>query len=134
MVKQIRPAHETWKYLSQENNFQQFMKEFLLYLQNNLQLIQVHGDKDSYEYYSCGQPHDPRNPKWKPFKHLEWYCERTRFDFLAVKEIIQDRIGRKLTCECQLLNPDEKERRRMTLQKVFGVDLGGRGKRENDIV
>ena len=77
--------------------------------------------------------YDRRNPDWKPWKHLEWYCEKKRFDFYAVKEIIEDRIGRKLTCECQMLN-DEKSIRRMTLQKVFGMDFGGSGMRDFDIV
>lgn len=45
MKQPIKPAYETWKYLSQDNNFQEFMKEFLMYLQDNLHLINVHSDR-----------------------------------------------------------------------------------------
>ena len=71
MAKAIREAHDTFKYLSVDNNFESFMKEFLPYLQNDLKLIEVHGDKDSCQYYSCGQPHNPRNPAWRPFQNME---------------------------------------------------------------
>lgn len=42
-------------------------------------------------------------------------------------------LGRKLTCECQILN-DEKEIRRMTLQNIFGADFGGPGRRDFDLI
>ena len=116
--KPMRTVAKTWSDLSSDEEFQNFFRGLLELLQNKLFKREVIGHNYTYSYYTCGQPHDPRNRKWKPWKHLEWYCERTRFDFLAVKEIIQDRIGRKLTCECQLLN-DEKSMRRMTLQKVL---------------
>ena len=50
-----------------------------------------------------------------------------------MKEIIEDRIGRKLTCECQILN-DEKAIRRKKLESVFGVDFGGPGRGDFDII
>ena len=133
MAKQIRPAHETWKHLSQENNFQQFMKEFLLYLQNNLQLIQVHGDKDSYEYYSCGQPHDAGNRLWRPFQIMERFCRKKRCDFEVVKSMIEDRIYKRLQCECEILTNHDDIRRR-DLQMAYGIDFGEPGRRELDIV
>ena len=134
MAKQIRPAHETWKHLSQENNFQQFMKEFLLYLQDNLQIIQVHGDKDSYEYYSCGQPsHDPRNPLWRPFQIMETCCGKKRFDFETVKGMIEDRIYKRLKCECEILTNHDDLRRR-DLQRMYGIDFGEPGRRELDVL
>jgi len=132
MAKPIRPAHETWKYLSQDNNFQQFMKEFLPYLQNNLKLINVHGDKDSYEFYSCGQPHDPRNPLWRPFQIMESFCRKKRCDFEVVKGMIEDQIYKRLTCECEILtNPDDIRRR--GLERSFGLDFGMPGRKELDI-
>jgi hypothetical protein len=132
MAKQIRPAHETWKYLNQDNNFQQFMEEFLPYLQANLKLIQVHGDKDSYEYYSCGQPHDRRNPAWRPFQIMEAFCRKKRCDFETVRGMIEDRVFKKLICECEILtNPNDI--RRKGLEQVFGVDFGRPGQRELDI-
>ena len=66
------------------------MKEFLLYLKNNLQLIQVHDGKGSYEYYSCGHPHDPRDPDWQPFQHMQEFCRKNRCDFEVAKSMIED--------------------------------------------
>jgi len=33
-------------------------------------------------------------------------------------------LGSKLVCECQMVRDDEK-RRRMELERIFGVDFGG---------
>lgn len=133
MAKQIRPAHETWKHLSQDNNFQEFMKEFLPYLQSNLQLLQVHSDKDSYEFYSCGQPHDPRNPLWRPFQIMESFCRKKRCDFEVVKGMIEDQIYKRLQCECEILTNHDDLRRR-DLQRMYGIDFGRPGRRELDII
>jgi len=133
MAKQIRPAHETWKHLSQDNNFQQFMKEFLPYLQDNLQIIQVHSDKGSYEFYSCGQSHDPRNPLWRPFQIMGTFCREKRCDFEVVKGMIEDRLFRKLQCECEILT-NHDDLRRKDLQRIYGLDFGVPGRRELDIV
>jgi hypothetical protein len=44
--------------------------------------------------------------------------------------MIFERIGRKLDCECQLLNNDEAIRRREL--EAFGVDFGEPGRRDCD--
>jgi len=108
------------------------MKEFLPYLQNNLQIIQVHGNKNSYEYHSCGQPHDPRNPLWQPFQIMETFCRKKRCDFEVVKSMIEDQIYRRLQCECEILTNHDDLRRR-DLQRMYGVDFGEPGNREMDI-
>jgi len=60
---------------------------------------------------------------------LGWdYCERTGYDFFVARDIIFERIGRKLVCECEMLQ-DDKKRRRMELEHIFGVDFGGAGGR-----
>jgi hypothetical protein len=134
MAKQIRQAHETWKHLSQENDFQQFMKEFLAYLQDNLQKIKVHDNKGGYEYYSCGQqPHDAGNRLWRPFEHMQAFCRKKRFDFETVKGMIEDRIYKRLNCECEILT-DPNDIRRKDLQRMYGMDFGMPGRRELDIV
>jgi hypothetical protein len=132
MAKQIRPAHETWKYLNQYNNFHDFMVDFLKYLQSNLKLIQVHGDKDRYQFYSCGQLHDPRNPQWRPFRHMETFCRKKKCDFETVKGMIEDRIFKRLRCECEILT-NRNDIRRKGLKQVFGLDFGEPGNRELDI-
>lgn len=134
MAKRIREAHETWKYLSIEENFEQFMKEFLPHLRNNLTLIKVHNDNDSYEYYSCGQPHDPRNSAWRPFQIMETFCRKNKCDFEVVKSMIETRLFKlKLKCECEILT-NSNDLRRRGLQHVFGLDFGEPGKRELNII
>ena len=133
MAKRIREAHETWNYLSIKENFERFMKEFLPYLQSNLKIIQVQGDKNRYEYYSCGQPHDPRNPSWHPFKNMETFCRKKKCDFEVVKSMIEDRLFKlKLKCECEILtNRNDIKRREL---EAFGLDFGGSSRREFGIL
>jgi hypothetical protein len=65
---------------------------------------------------------------------LLWdYCERTGYDFYVVRDIIFERIGRKLVCECEMLR-DDKKQRRMELERIFGVDFGRPGERELELV
>jgi hypothetical protein len=59
--------------------------------------------------------------------------KRIGYDFYVVRDIIFERMGRKLACECELLRDDEK-RRRMELEKIFGVDFGGPDERGLELV
>ena len=133
MAKPVRPAHETWKYLNQESVFQNFMKELIAYLQENLQIIKVHDGKSSYQYFSCGQQHDPRNPLWQPFQYVQEFCRMKRCDFRVVKSMVEDRLFKRLKCECEILT-DKDELRRKGLQMTFGMDFGTPGNRELDII
>ena len=121
----------TYLKLKVESNFQDFFKGFTDLLKKKFIKIEVRGD--NYSYYTCGQIHHPQNPNWKPFKHLWDYCERTGYDFFEVGDLIEKRIGDKLTCECQLVDGG-KERRRLELERTFGVDFGQLGKRGVDVV
>ena len=132
MTKEIRTADATWFDLQKPGKFEEFFQGFLKLLKKKLPQIEVKG-KFEYSYYSCGEIHDPLNPKWKPFKNLEWYCERTGYDDLEVRDIIFERIGRKVICECLILN-DDKEIRRKELEKIFGVDFGVPGQRNVDLL
>jgi hypothetical protein len=131
MTQDILTPDMTYLKLSVESNFQKFFKGFTDLVKKKFKKMEVHGD--NYSYYTCGQIHNPQNPNWKPFKHLWDYCERTRYDFFEVRDLIENRIGRKLTCECQLVDGG-KERRRLELERTFGVDFGEPGKREVDVV
>ena len=82
---------------------------------------------------TCGEPHHRQNPNWKPFKILWDYSEQTGYDFFVARNILFERLGRKLVCECEMLRNDKKHRR-MELEKMFGVDFGEHGRRELDIV
>ncbi len=133
MTKDIRTPDLTYLALSVESNFQRFFKGYLEVLQKKFKEIEVRGNNYSYTYRTCGQIHDPQNPNWKPFKHLWGYCLRTRYDFFEVRNMLEERIGHKVTCECQLLG-DDRERRRMELTRVFGVDFGEPGNRFIDVI
>ncbi len=133
MAKDIRTADMTYLVLKVESSFQEFFKGYIELLQKKFKEIEVRGNNYSYTYRTCGQIHDPRNPNWKPFQHLWGYCERTRYDFFEVRNMIEERIGHKVTCECQLLE-DDRERRRMELTRVFGIDFGQPGNRSVDVI
>ena len=130
--KKICTSQQTWRELSSNDNFHKFFKSYLELLQNKLTKREVIGRNDNYHYFTCAQPHDRRNRDWKSFQNLEWYCKKTRYDFYAVKDIIEERIGRKLICECELLH-DDRTMKRKDLERVFGVDFGGPGGRDFDI-
>lgn len=133
MAKDFLTPDMTYLKLSVETKFQQFFKGFIELLQNKFKRIDVHGNNYDYSYYTCNQIHNPQNFKWKPFKHLWDYCEQTRYDFFEVRDLIEKRIGHKLTCECQLVDGGKK-RRRLELERTFGVDFGQLGNRAVDVV
>jgi len=54
-----------------------------------------------------------------------------RNDFFEAREMIFERIGRKLYCECELLRDDDAIRRREL--EAFGVDFKGARVRDLDI-
>ena len=133
-IKKTLTNHQTWKALNSKDHFQRFFKDYLKILQNKLPKHEVIGHNYSFSYHSCGQPHDKRNRDWRPFQHLEFYCQKNRYDLDAVRDMIELRINRKLLCECELLH-DERSMRRKELELTFGLDFGGPVcKREFDIV
>ena len=123
----------TYLALKVESTFQEFFKGYIELLQKKFKEIEVRGNNYSYTYRTCGQIHDPRNPEWKPFRHLESYCAQTGYDFFEVRNMLEERIGHKIICECQLIE-DDRERRRRELTRVFGVDFGEPGNRSVDVV
>jgi hypothetical protein len=42
-------------------------------------------------------------PNRIPFRLLTQYCRKHGLDDYEVKELIEDRIGRRLVCECELV-------------------------------
>ncbi len=133
MAKEIRTSDMTYLALKVESTFQKFFNGYIELLQKKFKEIEVRGNNYSYTYRTCGQIHDPRNPEWKPFQHLWGYCLRTRYDFFEVRNMLEERIGHKVICECQLLE-DDRERRRRELTQVFGVDFGEPGNRSVDVI
>jgi hypothetical protein len=107
-------SDNTWTDLDQEPIFQKFMKEYLDLLQNNLTKIKVKGDSYITSHYECGQAHDSRNPSWRPFKLLSQICKKYNYDSLIARDIIEEKIHRRLECECQILG-NQSQNRRMEL-------------------
>ncbi len=122
----------TWTDLDQDPIFQKFMKEYLDLLQNRLTKIKVKGDSYSTSHYTCGQPHDQRNPSWQPFKFLSQICDKYGYDPLIARDIIEEKIFRRLECECQILG-NQSHKRRNDLINNFGADLGATGRQDFDI-
>jgi hypothetical protein len=129
----MRTPDHTFLNLGQEKYYHPFIDVYIKILQSNLKQIKHIGHNYSYRTYTCGESHDERNPNWKPFRMLWDYCEGTGYDFFVARDIIFERLGRKLICECEMLRDDEKLRR-FELERMFGVDFGESGRRELDIV
>jgi len=129
----MRTPDHTRLNLEQEKFYRPFIEGYIKVLQANLKQVNHIGHNYSYSYYTCGEPHDGRNPNWKPFRLLWDYCEREGYDFFVARDIIFERLGRKLICECEILKNDEKLRR-LELERMFGVDFGEPGKRELDLI
>jgi hypothetical protein len=110
-----------------DGEFKKFFRGLTEYLKSKLQRVEVKGSRHNYNQYTCGQLHDRRNPKWKKLENLWKYCEKTEFDPYAARDAIEDRIGVKLECDCQIVN-NEAENRKKALANAFGVDLGEAGR------
>ena len=97
---------KTYIELDQPEIFQQFMKGYLELLRANLQQYKVMDRNGILKEirYSCGQEHIPQNPNWKPFQHLEQYCRKRGYDDMEAQDIIEEQIGRRLVCECKLMD------------------------------
>jgi hypothetical protein len=129
----LRTPDHTRFNLAQGKYYHPFIDGYIKILQSNLRQVKNIGHNYSYTTYTCGEPHDRRNPNWKPFRLLWGYYERTGHDLHVVRDIIFERTGRKLVYECEMLR-DDKKRRRMELEKMFGVDFGGPGERGLELV
>ena len=129
----LRTLDHTRLNLGQGKYYRPFIEGYIKVLQSNLKQVKRIGHNYSYTTYTCGEPHDSLNPNWESFRLLWDYCERTGYDFYVVRDILFERIGRKLVCECEMLR-DDKKRRRMELEKMFGVDFGEPGKRGMGLV
>ena len=114
MTNIIYIPDSTWTDLDQEQIFQKFMKEYIDLLQNSLTKIKVKRDSYSTKHYTytCGQAHDSGNPSWRPFKLLSQICKKYNYDSLIARDIIEEKIHRKLECECQILGNQSQNRRK----------------------
>jgi len=124
MKPKMRTPDATFLALAPRDKFNGFYRKLQNYLRSKLTLVQVEG---AYSYYSCGHDyHHYSDGGWKPFKNLEEFCELKGFDSYEVRDLIENHIGKKLVCECQIVN-DQEAIRRANLQKSFGLDFGPSG-------
>ena len=130
LINKFEVPDKTWIDLEQDSKFSKFLQEYISLLRRKLQKVEVMGP-ERYTYFTCGQPHDLRNPDFKPFKILSQLCRKHDYDFFIVKDLIEERLGRKVACECEILT-DPKELKRQRLRSR-GVDFGEPGKRELDV-
>jgi len=112
MPNTIYIPDSTWTDLDQEPIFQKFMKEYIDLLQKKLKTVEVRGHSHNSYYYTCDQLHDRRNPAWKPFKLLSKICKKYDYDPLIVRDIIEEKIYRRLECECQIIDSRSQRRRK----------------------
>ena len=105
MTHIVNSSSPTLVALEQTDKFQEFMRGYLQLLRENLKHITEIDTRGNprHSYYTCGQDHDRRNADWKPFRLLEQYCRKYGLDDYEAKELIEDRIGRRLVCECELV-------------------------------
>ncbi|MBI5578022.1 MAG: hypothetical protein HY895_02615 [Deltaproteobacteria bacterium] len=98
------PNH-TFLRLSQDEYFVPFFRQYFDLLKSNLQSINVMvcNGSFSHSYYTCGEHHNRQNPNWKLFQLLERHCLEAGYDFFEARDMIEERIGRRLRCECEIL-------------------------------
>jgi hypothetical protein len=130
LVNKIEIPDKTLTDLEQDSKFSEFFQEYISLLKRKLEKVQVAGP-DGHSYHTCGQPHDRRNPEWKPFKNLWELCKKYDYDFFIVKDLIEEHLDRKIACECEVLT-DPRELKRQRLRRI-GVDFGEPGRRELDV-
>jgi hypothetical protein len=59
-------------------------------------------------------------------------CKKYDYDPLIARDIIEERIHKRLECECQIIG-NQSQHRRKELINSFGADFGGNGRRDFDI-
>jgi hypothetical protein len=125
--KPCRSYEFTGDILDHDGEFKKFFNGLTEYLKGKLQRVEVKGSRHNYDQYTCGQLHDRRNPEWRKLENLWKYCKETEFDPYAAIDAIEERIGVKLECDCQIINNDI-ENRKKALANAFGADLGEPGR------
>ncbi len=115
----MRTEYMSYLYFKNPSNLNKFLNDLRQILKKKFQKITVAG---SDSYYSCGRDHKWPGWGWKPFQHLERYCLRNGLDDFGVRDALEEYLGRKIVCECQILQ-DEREIRKRDLARQFGIDF-----------
>jgi len=125
--KPCRSYEFTGDILDHDGEYKKFFRGVTEYLKSKLQRVEVKGSRHNYNQYTSGQLHSSRNPEWRKLENLWKYCEKAEFDPYAAIDAIEERIGVKLECDCQIINNDI-ENRSKALANAFGADFGEAGR------
>ncbi len=118
----------TWVKLHSDSLWNPFFAGLVDHLKSKLKIIEIDGRPE----YTCGAVyHHPSISDWHRFRfrHLEEYCLAKGFDDMVVMELIIEKTGRKIICECELVN-DVAADKRARLRRSFGIDLGEPGRED----
>ncbi|MEN8689815.1 MAG: hypothetical protein ABF303_00390 [Desulfobacterales bacterium] len=88
-----RTAYGTYLYFVEPGTLETLIRDYRRILMENFQKVRI---ESAGQYWTCDQDHDPRNWNWKPWHHLERLCRKRGLDDFAVREILEEHIGRKL--------------------------------------
>jgi len=100
------------------------LKRCVEYLKQNLTKVEIEWVPQN-GYYTCAESHDIR--------HIEAFCKREKICLPRFLYIMEDWLGRTVSCDCDILN-DRKEVTRKRLSAAFRLDFGEEGKRDFDVV
>ena len=67
--------------------------------------------------------------QWCPTKHSLRYYPSYDYDPLIVRDLIEERIRKRLKCECQIIN-NQSGNHRKDLINNFGADVGAPGRQD----
>jgi len=99
----IKTPDATFLALNQPHIFGPFFAGYLELLKKKLSQVDFIGTSgQKYSYHTCGQDHYRGNPNWKPWQHLEWYCDQQRYQFYEARDMIFSRVGRKFLSRVSL--------------------------------
>jgi hypothetical protein len=125
--KPCRSYEFTGDILDHDGEYKKFFRGLSECLKSKLQRVEVKGSRHNYYQYTCGQLHDGRNPEWRKLENLWKYSKKAEFDPYSAKDALEERLGVKIECDCQIVN-NEIENRRKELANAFGADLGEPGR------
>jgi len=81
------------------------------------------GNSDHYKYACSDDYHLRSAPRQKPFKHFDEYCVKHNLGWWkTVKDILEEHLGRKIICECELANNIDQKRE--WIDKPYWEQLG----------
>ena len=101
MSKPILSPDATYLEIHKPGEFKKFFQGLIELLKRKLQRKKVGGS--GLYYFTWGEIHDRNNRNWEPFINLWSYTDRKRLDFFVVKDLIEENLGRRLECECEIL-------------------------------